>query len=292
MDDARAIPTTDDERRYFIARTSDELCTGRAAYHAKFLEIVDNRVLIRDFYDYLMAYPTSAHIGRDDIPITKHQRELNNANRPPNEQWVYALALPESTDSSSQAADSPSQAGSQAGSQTPDTLWLTTDQAFERFKTFCVANNISVNVTKTSFATQLGQAKIEGVKNRKSNASDVTLALASKVGLRGWAFDLTTLRKAAKKKIEDNEHNNEANVMPDYLETAMVYFSRLDAVPTGGWQQWIDWVHDTMQRPSHSRHCPSCLEDKDYDLGRERLLCDECFPTVLQRYEDEANDAN
>eukprot|EP00966_Prymnesium_polylepis_P225222 5209406-Prymnesium_polylepis.1 len=51
--DGEAIPTEDDERRYFIARSSDELYQGAAAEHVAWAELIKRLTARRDFYDYL-----------------------------------------------------------------------------------------------------------------------------------------------------------------------------------------------------------------------------------------------
>ena len=79
--DGESIPTTDDERRYFIARCSDELCTGHADDHAAFAALVKKPTAQRDFYDYLMSLPVKQQITKDDIPVTDFHRTLNESNR-------------------------------------------------------------------------------------------------------------------------------------------------------------------------------------------------------------------
>eukprot|EP00966_Prymnesium_polylepis_P120230 2778222-Prymnesium_polylepis.1 len=86
--DGMSIPTEAAERRYFIVRCLDELCSGHKEYFDHVWELVKDPVLVRDFYDFLMTRSIQKHIGKDDIPITQHQRELNEANRTPIEQWV------------------------------------------------------------------------------------------------------------------------------------------------------------------------------------------------------------
>ena len=93
--DGEAIPTEDDERRYFIVRCSDELRTGQRAHHAAFAELLKRESALRDFYRFLMSRPlASPIIGKEEIDaaMTEHHRELNATNRDAIDRFVAALA--------------------------------------------------------------------------------------------------------------------------------------------------------------------------------------------------------
>ena len=132
-------------------------------------------------------------LREDDIPITQHQRELNEANRTPVEQWLsYFLSTYPTADSSRLVIFKPN------------------PEPFNLFTAFCVDAKIQVQMTSTSFATVLGQLKNDGIISAKSK------------GVRGWRFDLTKL--LASKYAEQDEAQDEPQDEPDYHAIAHEFF--------------------------------------------------------------------
>ena len=203
--DGMAIPTEDDERRYFIIRCSDELCAGtpeNKAYFTKMDALVDDPVFQRDFYDFLMDRTVESHLGKFDIEaaMTQHHRELNEHNRDPIELWLADFIA-------RQAADAM-------------TIFVLTDPLYLDFQTFCEGASISPILPKPSFGTQLGQKKIDGVTTDKAKAYD-----NAPTGQRGWRFNLTTLRVGKLGPQDDVGAQPEAQE-PDYRAQAVAFFTK------------------------------------------------------------------
>jgi hypothetical protein len=181
--DGRYIPTEDAERRYYVGRCSDELCVGHRADHAEFARVIETPQALIDFHGFLMARDVPKRpLGKEDIPVTTHQRELNAANRDPIEQFVAAVAREEMELMRTNGDGSvPIISG---------VLKATNDEVYQGYKEFCAESRIFV-LEKQQFFTQLGHLKISGVSKDKNAA----WSQHYQKNQRHWQFDLAAVRE-------------------------------------------------------------------------------------------------
>jgi hypothetical protein len=201
VQDGEAIPTSKDERRYFIVRSSDELCEGAAAEHAAWAELIKRPTARRDFYDFLMSRNlASPVIDKDAIKaaMPPHHRELNAANRDQIDCFVAALA--DGEDTVNVWGDVVDEGGK---------LYLSNDDLFARFTEFCRAERVEGGFTKQGFTTRLGQRFKDDPSVEKC---DPTWDPAAGKMVRGWKFHLETLREA---DAESNELDEDRETFDD-----------------------------------------------------------------------------
>jgi len=187
--DGRSIPTEDAERRYFIARCSDELCVGHLAHHAEFARVIETPQALIDFYEFLMARNVPKRpLCKEDVPVTTHQRELNAANRDPIEQFVAAIAreppevvLMRTTLTLTRTEYKvPIKDG---------VLKATADEVYLGYQKFCADVHITGMLARDQFFTQLGHLQISGVSKDKNAAWSPHY----KKNQRHWHFDLAAV---------------------------------------------------------------------------------------------------
>lgn len=84
------VQTTEDERRTFIVRASDELI-GNTEYHKKFydtLEDIDSVKSIYEHYKCPINYPDMKDFHRVKPPVSHYQRESVQLHRSPVDMWL------------------------------------------------------------------------------------------------------------------------------------------------------------------------------------------------------------
>jgi len=185
--DGRFIPTEDAERRYFIGRCSDELCVGHLANHTEFARVIKTPQALIDFYDFLMVRDVPKRpLGKEDVPVTTHQRELNAANRDPIEQFVVAIA--------SEPQEVVLTRTNVAEYEVPiieGVLKATVDEVYLGYRTFCTNTHVTGVGGKNQFFTQLGHLKISGVSKGKNAAWSPYYQKTQ----RHWQFNLAAVRE-------------------------------------------------------------------------------------------------
>ena len=144
-----------------IIRCSDELCAGRQDEHTNVAKyVINNPQARRDFYQFLMARNVpNRPIGKDDLIVTEHQRELNEANRDAIEMFMAALAHAEVK--FYRVKDPYDEVPIES-----DILKATTEQLYVAFEQFCRSSRIDI-LENPRFTTQLGQKLLSCVTNEK-----------------------------------------------------------------------------------------------------------------------------
>jgi len=133
------IPTEDSERRYVVIRCSDQLCLGTFEgapvkdYFSKLARLVEDPVLLRDFYDFLMLRPVPKTFHKDDMPVSNFQQQLNAANRDPIDQWLSSLTWREGA----------------------TTMQLSNKSWWYLFRQYCESESIPLRVSVQQFKNQL-----------------------------------------------------------------------------------------------------------------------------------------
>jgi hypothetical protein len=81
------IVVTKDTRRNVVIRCSDELI-GNKDYFIKINKIIENDVIVREFYDYLMNIKDMDKFDKLPLPVTEHQKNLSELSVSVIEQFI------------------------------------------------------------------------------------------------------------------------------------------------------------------------------------------------------------
>jgi hypothetical protein len=89
------IKTTDDDRRKFIIRSSDELI-GNKQYFVMINKLLADQNVIRSCYNYFVGLDGLDTFHTLDLPKTEYQADLKEANKSPIELWIrdYVSKMP------------------------------------------------------------------------------------------------------------------------------------------------------------------------------------------------------
>jgi hypothetical protein len=86
------IPTSKDDRRNLIIRSSDEK-KGDSKYFDKMYEYLSNENVIRTCYDYFKSVEGVDKFGLIPMPQTEYQNELKEMNESPMDCWLKRFVL-------------------------------------------------------------------------------------------------------------------------------------------------------------------------------------------------------
>lgn len=134
------IQTSDDDRRNFIIRASDELIGNKQYFNEMYALISDDNV-VRAFGEYLLAVPEMHRFSELAMPRTDYQSELVASSRPPIEAWLidYCCTEPEAVRN------------------------VITGDLFADYCVWCAGNRISHTVNSIKFGLSLSTLKTPGL---------------------------------------------------------------------------------------------------------------------------------
>lgn len=81
------IPTKKDDRRFWIVRSSDELC-GDKDYFDKCYKFLNDDNVIKTMYEYFMSIPNIDEFSKIQKPTTEYQQNIQEANVSVPEMWL------------------------------------------------------------------------------------------------------------------------------------------------------------------------------------------------------------
>lgn len=136
------ISTSNDDRRYLVMRSSDELI-GNKEYFAELYALLKDKNVIRTCYDYFKSIPDMDEFGLLHIPKTEYQNDLKSLNVSPIEQWLEFFTR-ENNDK--------------------ETLTLSSGRIFELFNDWKEYNKVAYEVSNVKFNLRLTNLKIEGIE--------------------------------------------------------------------------------------------------------------------------------
>ena len=159
------VETSQDDRRNFIIRSSDEKC-GNKEYFNTLYELLEDTNVVKSCYEYFKSLETNS-FSKLEIPRTEHHKQLIEINTNPVELFLEYLTR-----------------------TTPDTdlkdnaLLLTTEQLYKSYLGFCESNGISTfGMTGTKLSARLGYLKVQGISTKRTESQ------------RLRAFDMYLLRQ-------------------------------------------------------------------------------------------------
>ena len=130
-------------RRFLLIECSDEK-KADIEYFTDLRKHIENRVVQRTFYDYLMNYPTKPIISERDIPKTEFHQKIKEASKDTMDSFIEDLVMT---------------------NYKKEEVVLTTNEVWELFRLFCVDSNIECKMTKQQFNTRLGMRKLVGISS-------------------------------------------------------------------------------------------------------------------------------
>ena len=133
------MPSTDDERRYFVVRSSDELCEGHEEHHAAFHKLARDVTRLRDFYDYLMKMQVKRQ-------LTKAETQSARTSS-----WCTRAIATMSSGSSSRWRTTSRLIGS-----------CSLDRALREFVAFCASESITSVLTRHALPPSSGRRSSRG----------------------------------------------------------------------------------------------------------------------------------
>ena len=138
------IATYRGDRRFVLIRSSD-VNKGNAEYFKTLLTALNDPIVQRTFYDYLIKYPTKRKITEVDLPETDYHKQLKNANRD-----VIELLIEDIVMKNLNSAE----------------VKYSSDELFDMYRTFCCESNCECKLSKMQFSTKLGLKKTPGITSR------------------------------------------------------------------------------------------------------------------------------
>lgn len=147
------MPTSKDDRRTFIIRSSDELILN-IDYFNELDEKIQDDGYVRTFYEYLMKIPDMKAFRKIPIPFTEYHKALQELSVSPIQRWVQDMVL------------------SKLGSNEVD-FKMTSSECYFEFNLWCKANYPKYEVSNVqSFSMRFKNLTLNGItqyKDRKGS---------------------------------------------------------------------------------------------------------------------------
>jgi hypothetical protein len=142
------IPTEKDDRRFWIVRSSDELC-GNKEYFNECYTLLNDPDVIRTMYEYFMGIVDIQNFNLIKIPKTQFQENIQNANVSIYEQWLENFTR---------------------NNFEKEEIELLGAETFHLFDEWRKSQNIEYKVNAIKLILNLSNLKINGIQNgRKTN---------------------------------------------------------------------------------------------------------------------------
>lgn len=144
------IETTQDDRRNFIFRCSDEKC-GDKAYFERLYSLLDDLNVVKTCYEYFKSLKGADKFGTLKMPKTEHQKDLQTLSTSPIELWLQQLA----------------------NFSSEETFEMTGSEALESFKVYCDHNGFKYEINSQKLGVRVKQLGIKGVSEGKHSRNGV-----------------------------------------------------------------------------------------------------------------------
>jgi hypothetical protein len=148
------LPTSQDDRRNFIIRCSDEKI-GDKEYGKRISDLSEDIDVMRALFVYFKSLPDLANFHKLTIPCTEHQTELKRMNATIYEQWwsEYICLL-------SEGGNKPAR------------------ELFDSFKAWTEIHRLEWSGTAVKFGVHLTNSRFKGITKSKSGSVIYTIDLA------------------------------------------------------------------------------------------------------------------
>jgi hypothetical protein len=135
------IDITQDNRRFWITRCSDEL-KGNVEYFNKFNQLIDDPCFLKSIYSYFVFMADVGEFLEMDMPISEYHRNIQESNVSDVERWLKSYTLLYANE--------------------PEKVVLIRD-LFSNFTQWCENNNSKYVITSKKFSLELSNLQFGGV---------------------------------------------------------------------------------------------------------------------------------
>lgn len=142
------IKTEKDDRRFWLIRSSDELCKNKE-YFKKCYDYLKDPNVIKIMYEYFKNIKNLENFAKLEKPLTEYQKNIQEQNISPIELWLESFTLKH---------------------QNKDVIELTGTDALKYFETWKEQNKVKYDVNATKLGVNLTNLNIDGIeKGRHTN---------------------------------------------------------------------------------------------------------------------------
>jgi len=190
------INTTHDDRRNTIIRCSDELLNN-VRYFEKINKIINNKKVVRCFYDYLMNLNVPENFNELEKPVTEYQENLKELSKTTIELFIEDFVR---------------------NNYNEEYVNISTSELFEEFNKFISKNKFTYDCNSLKFACRLSRLGLKGIKNARTKKErrkifDIEL-LKEELNL-GCNIDIDDSDSDSDSDSENQEYKNENRVVPN-----------------------------------------------------------------------------
>lgn len=175
------MPTKSDDRRFWIVRSSDELC-GNKEYFKECYNYLNDADVIKTMYDYFKSIQNLENFNKLEKPITDYQRNIQDGNISPVEMWLKQFVIDYENEEVVEAL----------GSIT-----------FNKFNNWKEVNKVKFEVSSAKLGVMLSNLNIPGIeKGRHTNKGDTKYY---NIKLLKKHFNIGCLIQLKDQKLKSNE---------------------------------------------------------------------------------------
>lgn len=153
------VNTSNDDRRKFIIRSSDELIGDKAYFNQMNLYLNDVNV-VKTCYEYFKSIPDIDKFNRLPLPVTEYHAELKSMNRDPIDRWIEDYAM-ENCDE--------------------EYIDLTAVQMLGEFQSWCQKNHVNYHVDTLKLSVRIARLNIDGVEGKRTKKGRFTRFIPSQI---------------------------------------------------------------------------------------------------------------
>ena len=148
------LTTSQDDRRNFIMRSSDELI-GNKEYFNKMYALLDDVNVIKTCYEYFKTIPDMDKFKNLELPSTNYQNDMKELNMSPIESWLKDYTLENYYET---------------------TVELTSKAIYNLFLEWCKKCGIEYKLTLQAFGVRLKRLDIQGIlKGRHTDKGETKI---------------------------------------------------------------------------------------------------------------------
>ncbi len=156
------VPTSDDDRRLFIIRASDQLI-GDTEYFNKFYNYINNEDAMKTLYEHYRTVKIPDNFNKSKPPTTAHHQELKSMNRPPIALWLEQFII-------------------NAMDNCDDTTGEYNNASlYQKFKSWKETNGINYDLNSQQFNMRIHGLRLDGMTTKKTRTCNLRVINFAKV---------------------------------------------------------------------------------------------------------------
>lgn len=146
------INTSDDDRRKFIVRSSDELI-GNKDYFNKIYGYLEDDNIVKSVYEYFKAIPNMDTFNKLPLPVTEYHKDLMEYSKCPIENWLEYFTYK---------------------NQNIPFVELKAENMLEQFYEWSKDNGIEYKINSLQLAVRMKRLNINGIEKTRDNSTRKT----------------------------------------------------------------------------------------------------------------------